>query len=100
MKWIKEHFRDRHKGNRVSGRNLKQRGVKVTLLLKVQEWALRIIKLQLSYHLRGKNTRIWWKNCKRALLVLVYFEEIRCRKVALAKVLHQPVGFTCPRAEM
>lgn len=33
MKWIKEHFRDRHKGSRVSGRNLKQRGVKVRLLL-------------------------------------------------------------------
>lgn len=34
MKWIKEHFRDRHKGNRVSRRNLKQRSVKVRLLLK------------------------------------------------------------------
>lgn len=33
MKWIKEHFRDRNKSNAVSGRSLKQRGVKVSLLL-------------------------------------------------------------------
>lgn len=33
MKWIKEHFRDRNKSNAVSRMSLKQRGVKVSLLL-------------------------------------------------------------------